>query len=52
MKFRGYPLLLEFPIYEGNGEPIIVPTRFRAQQASSLKPRLPRDGRVKYFPIS
>jgi hypothetical protein len=51
MKVRGYPLLLEFPIREGDGKSIIDLTLDRTQQASGLKPLLPGNRRVKYLPI-
>jgi hypothetical protein len=51
MKIRGDPLLLEFPIREGNGKPIIAPDFGRAQQTSRLKSSLPGNSWVEYFAI-
>jgi hypothetical protein len=47
MKVRGYPLPLKLPIDEGDSEPVTIPSLVKAQQASSLKPHLPRNSRVK-----
>jgi hypothetical protein len=51
MEGRGYPLPLKFLIYEGDRESVTIPFLARAQQASSLKPRLIRNGRVKHVLI-
>jgi len=48
MQVTRHPLLLKFTILESNRQPVTIPAVLRAQQASSMKPRLFGDGLAKH----